>query len=84
MEPIESIAAMAQLKNQNNIQKEFAKKVATNLYNYMSSFDKQTGTLADGSIQEYYIVPSTIFDKWYEKFEKKFDIDPNFINKTPE
>ena len=82
MEPIANVEALASMKNQHSLQKEFAKKVAMNLYNYLSSFDKQTGTLPNGGTQEYFVVPTNIFEKWYKKFEEKFDKDPNFIMKT--
>ena len=47
----------------------------------MSSFERQSGTLANGNVQEYFLVPTNIFDKWYDRFEQKFDKDPNFFSK---
>ena len=84
IEPIENVEQQAMQKKNQNLQKLFAKKVAMNLYNYMSSFERQTGTLQNGNTQEYFLVPTNIFDKWYDRFEQKFDKDPNFFSKVQE
>jgi len=51
---------------------EYAKKIAVNLFNYMTSFSSsaQPGVI---------LVPTTAFDDWMEKFKRKFAIDQNFF-----
>lgn len=56
--------------------KEYAKKVAFNLYNYMNSFEVP-------QIDSNFIaIPKNFLDKWLIKFEEKFKIDPFYILKT--
>ena len=62
-----------------DLNKEYAKKVALNLFTYLKSFDdgaqSQSGLMA---------VPVNSLEKWFEKFSKKYDMDPNFVYKTQE
>jgi hypothetical protein len=51
----------------------FARKLAENLYNFMTSFSSGT----PGILQ----VPSDVFDRWLAVFESKFKRDPNFFIK---
>ncbi len=60
------------------MQKNYAKLVAQNLYNFMLSHHKE-GLVDQGN---YLVVPSNFLDKWLEKFEFKYKMDPNFIYKT--
>jgi len=52
-----------------------AKQIATDLFNYMSSFD--LNTYNDGLV-----VPRNIFDRWLKRFEAKSRVDPNFFMKS--
>ncbi|DAZ92739.1 TPA: hypothetical protein N0F65_002557 [Lagenidium giganteum] len=55
--------------------KEFALKIAMDLFNYMTSFS----TSQD---QSYMVVPTNLLDKWMERFETKYKRDPNFMLKN--
>jgi len=81
VEPLENLKDLVLLNNNNEIQKEFAKKVALNLYNFMVSFNK-IEMLPNGLAGEYLVIPSNFIDKWIAKFEEKYKHDPNFIVKT--
>jgi hypothetical protein len=53
----------------------FAHKIALDLFQYMTSFsvpDSPVGMM---------VVPTNIFDRWMERFERKYRIDPNFMMK---
>lgn len=53
----------------------FAQKIANDLFQFMSSFSSssQPGMM---------VVPTTIFDTWFERFERKYRLDPNFFLKN--
>lgn len=53
-----------------------AKKIATDLFNFMQSFD--TGSAGAGNM----IVPKNIFERWLARFEAKAKVDPNFFMKS--
>lgn len=55
----------------------FAHKIALDLFQYMTSFS--TG---DSSTTGMIVVPMNVFDKWMERFERKYRIDPNFMMKN--
>ncbi len=63
-----------------DFQKQYAVKVAENLYNFISSYDTQTFTV-NGKQQEYNMVPKDVFERWMGAFEKKFNLDRNFLLK---
>lgn len=52
----------------------FAHKIARDLFDYMASFSSsaQPGQM---------VVPTTIFDTWMQRFERKYQRDPNFFLK---
>ena len=53
----------------------FAHKIALDLFQYMASFSSSSspaGMMA---------VPTNIFDRWMERFERKYRLDPNFMLK---
>jgi Protein of unknown function (DUF775) len=52
----------------------FAHKIALDLFRYMTSF-------AQGGSAGSMIVPTNVFDKWMERFERKYALDPNFMMK---
>ena len=53
----------------------FAHKIALDLFTYMTSFSQvsQPGMM---------LVPTNIFDRWFERFERKYRLDPNFMMKN--
>jgi hypothetical protein len=55
----------------------FAHKIAMDLFQYMASFS--TG---GGSSNGMMVVPMNVFDKWMERFTRKYNLDPNFMMKT--
>ena len=61
------------------MQKDYAKKVALNLFNYLSSFQDSYNAIP-GTL----VVPQISLEKWFEKFKRKYDLDPNFVYKTSE
>ena len=65
----------SKIKNDNN--QEFAKRLAKNLFNFLDSYNKNkdpnSGLL---------IVPLTSLQEWYDKFIKRYTIDPNFLLKS--
>lgn len=74
-----SIEPMASVKNMGLIEDtttHVAKKIALDLFNYMSSFDTGSG---GGNMM---IVPKNVFDRWLSRFEAKAKIDPNFFMKN--
>lgn len=56
---------------------QFAHKIAQDLFQYMTSFSS-----GDSSSQGMMVVPMNIFDRWMERFERKYRIDPNFMMKN--
>ena len=63
-------------------QKEYAKLVAHNLYNFMMSYNTETIVASNFNGREYFAVPSDAFTRWMKKFDEKYAKDPNFILKT--
>ncbi|GAB9475833.1 hypothetical protein Gpo141_00012911 [Globisporangium polare] len=55
--------------------KEFALKIAMDLFNYMTSFSTSTN-------QAYMTIPTNLLDRWMERFEAKYKRDPNFMLKN--
>lgn len=53
----------------------FAHKIAQDLFQYMASFSQS-------SDQKMMLVPTNIFDKWMERFDRKYQLDPNFMMKS--
>jgi hypothetical protein len=53
----------------------FAHKIALDLFQYMNSFSQ-------GSQDGMLIVPTSVFDKWMERFDRKYRLDPNFMMKN--
>lgn len=54
-----------------------AQKIANDLYTFMQSFD--TGVAHNAGQM---IVPTNIFERWYKRFESRFQRDPNFFLKS--
>jgi hypothetical protein len=55
----------------------FAHKIASDLFQYMASF-----AAPNGSSTEAMLVPTNVFDKWIERFDRKYSYDPNFMMKN--
>lgn len=64
-------------KVKNDINQEFAKRIAKNLFNYLDSYNKN-----QDMSQDLLIVPLTSLQNWYDKFLMRYNIDPNFLMKT--
>jgi protein Hikeshi len=60
-----------------DINQEFAKRVAKNLFNYLDSFNQNQ----DPS-KKFLVVPLNTIEQWYDKFLQKYKLDPNFLMKT--
>lgn len=73
IEPMSSIQNMSAMQDQTT---HVAKKIATDLFNFMQSFD--TGSAGAGNM----IVPKNIFERWLARFEAKAKVDPNFFMKS--
>ena len=77
MEKLKNIEMAFKEKIQVDINQEFAKRLAKNLYNYLDSFNQN-----QDHNRELLAVPVNFFDKWYNKFLNKYNIDPNFLMKS--
>uniref|UniRef100_A0A7S3CSJ0 Hikeshi-like domain-containing protein n=1 Tax=Strombidium rassoulzadegani TaxID=1082188 RepID=A0A7S3CSJ0_9SPIT len=73
------IQELVKLAQDTDMQKNYAKKVAINLFNYLKSFDQLSNQSSN-----LITVPLTALDKWFEKFSRKYDADPNFVYKSME
>lgn len=76
IEPL--INAESQIINSDNTKQnvssfvEFTQKMVQSLYNYMSSYAVESGPLQTP------MVPLLSIQKWYENFERKLNLNPNF------
>ena len=77
MEKLKNIEMAFKEKIQSDINQEFAQKLAKNLYNYLDSFNEN-----QDHNNQLLAVPVNFFDKWYNKFLTKYNIDPNFLMKS--
>ena len=64
-------------KIQFDINQEFAKRLAKNLYNYLDSYNQN-----QDQNKQLLIVPINTLENWYNKFLSKYKIDPNFLMKS--
>jgi hypothetical protein len=55
-----------------------AQKIALDLFHFMQSFDTPQGTSNNNNMM---MVPTNIFDRWYQRFENRYRRDPNFFLK---
>lgn len=60
---------------------DVAKKIATNLFNFLQSFDDVSiqNTRANNGMMT---VPTNVFERWFARFQRKYEHDPNFFMKT--
>ena len=76
-----SIEPISNIKNLDIMHKgvedrlQVAKKIALDLYNYLTSFDDAAGK--NGRVT----VPTNVFERWFYRFEKKYQMDPNLFMK---
>jgi hypothetical protein len=57
----------------------YARKIAEDLWNYMTSLAVPNDAT---NSQGLMIVPLNIFDRWMERFDRKYRLDPNFMLKN--
>lgn len=60
-----------------DVNQDFAKRVASNLYHYLDSFNENKS-----NIQDKLVLPINCLDNWYNKFMQKYQNDPNFLMKS--
>eukprot|EP01103_Thecamoeba_quadrilineata_P015004 TRINITY_DN4609_c0_g1_i1.p1 TRINITY_DN4609_c0_g1~~TRINITY_DN4609_c0_g1_i1.p1 ORF type:complete len:195 (-),score=30.76 TRINITY_DN4609_c0_g1_i1:150-662(-) len=74
IEPISNVMQLVQSNTQvrDNYQM-FAKGVALEIYNYLSSFAKTTPQ------GELVVFEAKDIDRWFQKFQEKYTLDPDFI-----
>jgi hypothetical protein len=72
LEPLDSLANLDMASSGVEDRFEYAKKIALNLFNFMTSFSQaaQPGMM---------VVPTDVFDRWLIRFQQKFNLDPNFF-----
>jgi hypothetical protein len=78
IEPIESVQNV--VSNDQRITTTtavVARKIGQDLFNFMSSFDTN-GAAGNQAI----VVPANTFDKWWQRFERKIQRDPNYFHKN--
>lgn len=75
LEPMSTISNLELVGSGMEDRFNFAHKIAVDLFQYMASF--QQGNAPAGMM----IVPTNVFDKWMERFERKYRLDPNFMLK---
>ena len=74
---IERLADLAMKEGERLGAKEnFAKMVAMDLFRYLESFN--AGTRAG---PDTLVVPANFLDRWFEKFARKFRLDPDFLTR---
>ena len=74
IESLESVQNMGLESSGLEERKQFAHKIALDLFRYMTSF-------SSSSDQNAMIVPTNVFDRWMTRFEQKYKRDPNFMMK---
>ena len=75
LEPYETISNLEIMNSGVDERKEFAIKIAKDLFLYMTSFSQQT------QMGEMLLVPTNILDRWIDRFQRKYSLDPNFMMK---
>lgn len=79
IEPLENIRNLDILSRNHSLDsKNVAKKIALDLFNFLQSFD--TGQAPSG----WMTVPTNIFERWFQRFERKIERDPTFFLKAQE
>lgn len=79
IEPLENIRNLDILSRNHSLDsKNVAKKIALDLFNFLQSFD--TGQAPNG----WMTVPTNIFERWFQRFERKIERDSTFFLKAQE
>ncbi|KAF4716708.1 hypothetical protein FOZ63_004622 [Perkinsus olseni] len=77
-EPSESLLPkMSTVSESVDFKREFARKVALNLFRYIESFNTSGGGDA-----RFMRCPQDLLDRWLQRFDDKYDKDPMFVFKT--
>lgn len=76
LEPVSNLQNLGACPNGSDHKLFVAQKIAADLFCFMQSFDTTGG--AGGHM----VVPTNIFDRWYQRFENRFRRDPNFFLKA--
>ena len=77
LEKLQNIEMAYKEKIQFDINQEFAKRLAKNLYNYLDSFNQN-----QDQNKQLLVVPLNSLENWYTKFLNKYKLDPNFLMKS--
>ncbi|GMI57334.1 hypothetical protein ScalyP_jg1881 [Parmales sp. scaly parma] len=74
IEPMDIIANLREMNGaEDRIRnKAFGKRIAQDLFNFMSSFNTNSNTT-------FMTVPTSILERWITRFEDKFDRNPSFF-----
>uniref|UniRef100_A0A7S0UKF1 Hikeshi-like C-terminal domain-containing protein n=1 Tax=Polytomella parva TaxID=51329 RepID=A0A7S0UKF1_9CHLO len=72
LEPLASV--LSQLGTQIGSKEDFARKVATDLFRFLQSF--QTVQMGDRIV-----APANALDRWFVRFQEKFRKDPDFLTR---
>jgi hypothetical protein len=75
LETYDTIENLEMIASGVDDRKEYAMKVARDLFLYMSSFSQGT------EMGEMMVVPTNVLDRWVERFNRKYSYDPNFVLK---
>lgn len=79
LEPMETITNLSLSYSGVDDRLEYARKIAEDLWNYMTSLAVPNDAT---NSQGLMIVPVNIFDRWMERFDRKYRFDPNFMLKN--
>lgn len=75
IEPMETILNLDIHRSGVDDRFAYAHKIATDLFQFMSSFAQEPRK------SDVMVVPTNILDRWFERFERKYKQDPNFMMK---
>ena len=75
LEPLETIENLNIATDGVEDRFHFAHKIALDLWQYLTSFTTDNGSAT-------IVVPKNIFDRWLEKFNRRYKLDPNFYMKN--
>ena len=87
LEPLANVSNLQidpvqQFHSRKEGKKNVAKKIATDLYNYLKSFDDTGSGSGNSARSGWMTVPDNVFDRWFKRFEGKIERDPNFFMKS--
>ncbi|WIA11762.1 hypothetical protein OEZ85_011856 [Tetradesmus obliquus] len=73
IEPLAEVAAKESSRVGDKL--AYAKRVGMDLYHFLASFATQTNG-------DTIVIPTKALDRWYERFERKFRLDPDFLTRN--